>query len=648
MIMEALPDFEEPTLVLLAALVDGNRPLAAALPPSLPLMLVEKHLAARGALRRARRRQPRPRRLAPPPPPRPRRSRRRAAHAVQEIVLHALLTPRPGEPPLDGALAIEPETPAYVQRQEATAPNARGEAARVGQWQLQTLALLAACAHGPSQLAEARLHALYPLRHLLSALLDTATPRPLSAALLPLLQHAHIESQLRPLSLGDHPLLGRLLAAVAASIDRVSWKLPLKSLRAAHGTLHYELAAAVPFVLSLVDGGADGSRPARRRRRRARGHGDGRAGKGIRVGGAAVPAARRPPPPPPAGRPRVAQRELSTPRRSPLAVRAPPPTAAAAPAAPAAAMRSLLAASPESRTSGPLFSRPSKSPATPTRRCRWSRFVRRSCASWAISRRRPRVSRLCVDALRLLLGVLNAQEGGAKAALRRRLERGGDRYRFVSSLPPRRRRRSSSPPPISRAPSSPLTPTPKAAAAARRGTRRRRACSRVPRRRSVPSSNRFTNGSRPSLRRCGSKLSRNPCSPQARGATAAAMSAGGPGGGGGGGGGDGDAPPRMRAVRRRRRRARRAVARPPFPAGAAPPAALRRYELLDSARRPRAAPAAAAAAAPRPAARRPRRPRQTRARRPPLARPRPQRRHPSAALASRPPIGMHRDTRCCR
>ena len=157
--------------------------------------------------------------------------------AVQEIVLHALLTPRPGEPPLDGALAIEPETPAYVQRQEATAPNARGEAARVGQWQLQTLALLAACAHGPSQLAEARLHALYPLRHLLSALLDTATPRPLSAALLPLLQHAHIESQLRPLSLGDHPLLGRLLAAVAASVDRVSWKLPLKSLRAAHGTL---------------------------------------------------------------------------------------------------------------------------------------------------------------------------------------------------------------------------------------------------------------------------------------------------------------------------------------------------------------------------------------------------------------------------
>ena len=607
--------------MLLAALVDGNRPLAAALLPSLPLMLVEKHLAARGRRPTACRRQ---RALAG--------SRHRllpalvapggAPQAVQEIVLHALPTPRPGEPPLDGALAIEPETQRTCsdrrRRRRTRAARRRGwgngsSNARTAR-RVRARAL-AACRSETSRALPSAPPAQRAARHGDAAaalggaalLCSTRTSNSsaccrwvttLSAASSPPSPPRSIAPRKLPSSPCAPPMVPSTTSSPLPS--------PCCSPSTAAPTLGPPVGADGALVGTAIDVLAKVSvsevlmfpRHADLRRRLLR----------------VVPASRS---------------ALSTPRRSPLAVRA----AADGGGGGARRRRRCDRSSQRLRIDGRVGS-----------------------LLAAIQVAGDADATLSVEAICAAIASRGRSRGGARASrpLRRRVapaaggvECAGGRPRPRWPAAHRSRSASPTPPSLFVAASSvrPPHPTPTPKRRRRRGgARGGGACARA------------SPGGDPSLlESVHERLSalaealrvealEEPLLAASSGATAAASRW-----------------TRRRrrrwrgrrrsascALCRRRRRARRAVARPPFPAGTAPPAALRRYELLDPARRPRAAPAAAAAAAPRPAARRPRCPRQTRARRFAIARAWPQRRHPSAALASRPPISVHRDTRCRR
>ena len=459
----------------------------------------------------------------------------------------------------------------------------------MGQWQLQTLALLAACAHGPSQLAEARLHALYPLRHLLGAPRRRRRGRSR--------RRCSRRSTRIECSSAARPGCTFSTASSPPSPRSMPSRGRLSNLHAAHGT-RYRARRAVLRV--VVDGGAGGAGPPV-------------GADGALVGtamdvlakcpcpGADVPAA-----PTSAAassaRPRVAQL-LSTPRRSPFAVRAAADGGSGASAPAAACDRS------SQRLLVPTEVGSSRRHPSRRRRRRdavGQRSVRRSCVSWAISRRRPRESPSASTRCACCWGC-STRRRAAPGTLRRRLEGGRSflslrhRRRRGAAVALRRRLRSRVPLLTTDADAGARTGT--------AGTRRRRVCSPVPG--GVVLLRIGPDDCRPSLGHCATSW-RNPCSPQALEATAAASRwtrrrqrrwrw--------------GTATLRLVCAVRRRRRRRAGIARPPF-----------MQELLRSsrtppnsrsARRPRAAPAAAAAAAPRPAARRPRCPRQTRARRSP-------------------------------
>ena len=101
---------------------------------------------------------------------------------------------------LSELLGIYPDGPSYLQRQHATAAPTSGDTAAAGQWTLHTLRLLAACAHGRSLTAVARLQALYPLRLLLPALADGQNSLVLRRALLAVLLHVHVDSDRQAIS----------------------------------------------------------------------------------------------------------------------------------------------------------------------------------------------------------------------------------------------------------------------------------------------------------------------------------------------------------------------------------------------------------------------------------------------------------------
>ena len=210
----------------------------------------------------------------------------------------------------------------------------------MGQWQLQTLALLAACAHGPSQLAEQTTRCT----HFATCSARSSTRRRRGRSRRRCSRSAARAHRIAapPALPGDHPSSAAPRRRRRLDRSRLV-EAPLKSLRAAHGTLHYELAAAVPFVLSLVDGGADAP-AARRRRRRPRGHGNGRTCRSP-CRKCCCSSARRLPPASCGSSPRRAAPQHA----APLAARRPRRRRRRRGAsAPAAAMRSLLAASPES------------------------------------------------------------------------------------------------------------------------------------------------------------------------------------------------------------------------------------------------------------------------------------------------------------
>ena len=227
---------------------------AAAVAPSCSL---RSTCRTRRALRRARRRQPRPRRLAPPPPPRPRRPRRAAPR-------------RPGNRPsrpadaaprraaLDAALAIEPET----RRTCNDRRRRRERAARRRGWGngSSKRSRCSPRARTDPHSSPKRDFTRSTPRHLLSAPRHGDAAAALGGAFPSCTRTSNRSSARSPWATTPFSAAS---AAVAASIDRVSWKL-LKSC-APPTVPSTELAAAVPRAIP-VDGGAD-DRPASARRR---------------------------------------------------------------------------------------------------------------------------------------------------------------------------------------------------------------------------------------------------------------------------------------------------------------------------------------------------------------------------------------------